>query len=82
MRYVSHGIWATNNEKVRSILFYIFRVTLEWLFVINLRGFIFHKESHQQVEQLVVYFMTRYIEIITKEDGGIRPYIEIEGERM
>ena len=77
-RYVAHGIWISTNEKVTNILFYVMRVTLEYLFVLKVRGLSVKSDMKDQVEQTVLFYMQRYVTVVNKQDGGIRPLCEIE----
>ena len=75
--YVSHGIWTSTNEEVTRLLFYIMRVWLEFLFVEKLRKSSAHDEMFSQVEQVILYYFSRYVDDVER-DGGIRPLVHTE----
>ena len=50
------------------------RLTLEWLFVAKLVKE-WKLEMHDQLEQVIKYYMQFYVNVVNDEDGGIRPHV-------
>lgn len=73
---MSHGIWMSSNEKLISVLFFTIRLMLEWFFVKKLKGSPAHDDMYTQVEQTILFYTERYIDLVDDEDGGIRPFFD------
>ena len=70
----------TESRDIVEILFYIFRLALEWLFVINLYqlGYLsseVKRDIFAQAQQLVKHHMRDLVHRVDNVDGGIRSCI-------
>lgn len=60
----------SKNRSIHETLFFVMRTTLEWLFVVNLVIDV-KLEMHAQVEQVLIYYMKRYVQLVENEDAGV-----------
>ena len=77
LKYVLHGIWCSKMPKVVGILFFVLRMSL----VFRMINPLIYKSTlsegakndiKNQVRQVLVFYLGKYVELVNKKDGGIR----------
>ena len=63
----------SQSRTLHETLFFIMRITLEWLFVLNLVTDV-KLEMHAQVQQVLVHYFKRVVKLVENEDGGFGYY--------